>query len=134
MHDFKRLRVWQLASDLEVGVHKLMPQFPRYDRGIMATQLRRAAESIPANIAEGCGLATRKEASQFLRQASRSAREVESKLLQAVRIGFLHPRQAQGLLNIAVAIPPMLASLVLRLPEDPLSPRGEHRPSMRPGD
>jgi hypothetical protein len=56
MHDFRRLHVWQLARELAVELDAVTRRFRRVDRGV-----RRAALSIPANIAEGCGKGSRKE-------------------------------------------------------------------------
>ena len=71
VHDFRRLHVWQRARELFVAIDRLTRTFPRSDRGVVATQLRRAAFSIPNNIAEGCGKDSVKEtlASCNMRQA-----------------------------------------------------------------
>ena len=119
MHDFKQLRVWQIASELAAEVHAAVRRFPPGDRGVTALQLRRAAESVPANIAEGCGIATRREAVRYLKQASRSAAEVENHLLMAQRLGFIHPRRAQSFLARTTSIQRMLAGLIGRLPPPP---------------
>jgi four helix bundle protein len=61
MHDFKKLRVWQEARTLGAEIHALTRTFPRSDRGIVASQLRRSALGIAATIAEGCGKDSRAE-------------------------------------------------------------------------
>jgi four helix bundle protein len=72
MHDFRRLEVWERALHIAVAVERETRRFPRSDRGVIGAQLRRAALSIPANIAEGCGRNSRKETIRFLRIASGS--------------------------------------------------------------
>ncbi|PYP81109.1 MAG: hypothetical protein DMD35_02280 [Gemmatimonadetes bacterium] len=53
MHDFRRLEVWRRALALAIASERESRRFPRSDHGVIAAQLRRAALSIPANIAEG---------------------------------------------------------------------------------
>src|SRR5687768_6583946 len=89
MHDFRRLQVWQRARELAVSLDSVTRRFPRADHGVVASQLRRAALSIPANIAEGCGKSSRKETMRFLQIAAGSAHEVENHLLIAAALGYL---------------------------------------------
>ena len=90
--------------------------FPRSDRGVVASQLRRAALSIPANIAEGCGKSSRKEVVRFLQIASASAMEVESHLHVASDLGYLPPKASQHGIAEIQAIQRMLGGLMRRLP------------------
>jgi four helix bundle protein len=116
MHDFRRLEVWQRALTLAVTVERESRRFPRADRGVIAAQLRRAALSIPANIAEGCGRNTRNETIRFLRIASGSATEVESHLEVASGLGYLNARQGESMVGDAKAIQRMLFRLIQNLP------------------
>lgn len=118
MHDFKRLKVWQLAMELAVEVHRATFKFPRSDHGIVASQLRKAMDSIPANIAEGCGLGSRRETIRFLKCASRSASEVENHLIMADRLKYLHPKQSAQYLDTIGSIQRMLVALIDGLPDD----------------
>ena len=119
VHDFKRLNVWQMAADFAVEIHRASLRFPRSDRGVVGTQLRKAAQSIPANVAEGCGVGSPRETARFYKQASRSACEVENHLIMATRLEYLHPKQSAQYLATIGSIQRMLASLIKRLPDDP---------------
>jgi four helix bundle protein len=112
MHDFRRLQVWQKARELAVAIDGLTRNFPRRDRGVVAGQLRRAALSIPANIAEGCGKSSRKETLRFLQFASGSAAETENHLVLAADLQYLPPRASQDLLGKVKSIQRMLAGLM----------------------
>lgn len=116
MHDFRRLDVWCRARDLVIEVDKVTRAFPRSDRGLIASQLRRAVLSVPANIAEGCGRNSRKETIQFLRVASGSATEAESHLEVASGLRNLNGAQRKRLLGELKAIQRMLFRLIQNLP------------------
>ena len=116
MHDFRRLRVWQLSRELVVAVTAVCQAFPRSDRGLVAAQLRRAALSIPANIAEGCGKSSRREILRYFQIASGSALEVQSHLHIASDLGYLSPVRRDELSAAAISIERMLARLMQNLP------------------
>jgi four helix bundle protein len=77
---FRDLDVWKRSMELAVEVYKLTATFPDSERFGLVSQLRRAAVSIPSNIAEGSGRATKGEYLQFLGHARGSAFEVETQL------------------------------------------------------
>ena len=101
---------------MTVVIDRESRRFPRSDRGVIAAQLRRAALSIPANIAEGCGRNSRNETIRFLRIASGSATEVESHLEVAAGLGYLSSRQRESMVDDAKAIQRMLFRLIQNLP------------------
>jgi four helix bundle protein len=80
MQDYHRLDVWQRAMDYAVAVYEWSANLPGDERFNLAGQLRRAATSVPLNIAEGCGCATRAEFARFLGYAYRSLKEVVTAL------------------------------------------------------
>ncbi|HKP14759.1 MAG TPA: four helix bundle protein [Gemmatimonadaceae bacterium] len=116
MHDFRRLEVWRRALTCAIAIERESRRFPRSDRGVVASQLRRAALSIPANIAEGCGRNSRNETIRFLRIAAGSAAEVESHLEVATGLGYLSTIQRESLLGDVKAIQRMLFRLIQNLP------------------
>jgi len=116
MHDFRRLRVWQLARELGVAVDGAVRRFPRRDRGVVSGQLRRAALSIHPNIAEGCGKCSRRETARFLQIASASAKETESHLVVAGDLQLLSPELCDRLIDKSRTIQRMLESLMRNLP------------------
>lgn len=67
MHNLKELKIWQKAIDLAVLVYKATVNYPADERFGLTSQIRRAAVSIPSNIAEGAGRNSNKEFSHFFR-------------------------------------------------------------------
>ena len=88
IQSYRDLRVWQGAMDLVEAVYRLSEGFPSDERFGLTAQIRRAAVSVPSNIAEGWGRASRNEYLQFLRYAQGSLREAETQWLIARRLGF----------------------------------------------
>jgi len=84
------LVAWQVAIDLVEGVYRLTEGFPSEERFGLATQLRRAAVSVPSNIAEGAGRIGEKEFVRFLGIARGSLSEVETQLHIARRLGYIN--------------------------------------------
>jgi four helix bundle protein len=83
---FRELIVWQKAQDLVVETYRLTESFPKSERYGLADQMRRAAVSIPSNIAGSYRRFNRKEKDQFLKIAFGSGGELESQLATAKRI------------------------------------------------
>src|ERR1700756_1545708 len=81
---FKDLVVWKLARELRVQVYDLVKKFSPEERYALNTQMRRSAQSIGANIAEGFGRYSYRENIQYCRQARGSAFEVRDHLVTAV--------------------------------------------------
>ncbi len=86
---FKGLTVWQKAYALTLDIYKVSKKFPKEEIYGLSSQLRRAAVSIPANIAEGYERNHRKEYVQFLFVSKGSLGEVETQLLLAKDLGYL---------------------------------------------
>jgi four helix bundle protein len=122
MEDFKNLKLWQKAHALTVEVYEKTLGFPRNEIYGLTSQLRRAAASIGANIAEGCGRRSDAEMKRFLQIARGSANEVEYHLLLAKDLHFLAVDDFGSLERNVLEIQRMLASLVQRL--NPVSARG----------
>lgn len=91
IQSYRDLRVWQGGMSLVEAVYRLTGSFPPDERFGLTSQMRRAAVSVPSNIAEGWGRASRGEYLQFLRYAQGSLREVETQWLIAARLGFARP-------------------------------------------
>ena len=99
---YRDLLVWQKAMDMVAEVYRLAKHLPRQETYALGDQLRRAAVSVPSNIAEGFGRASRKEYAQFLGIANGSVCEVETQLYVGVRVGYFREdaiRPALGLLS-----------------------------------
>jgi four helix bundle protein len=115
MGDFKKLKVWRRSHDLTLAVYHCTMSFPDHERFGLTAQLRRAAASVPANIAEGCGRRTDNELARFLRISLGSATELEYHLLLAKDIGLLSPELHDSLSLSTSQIQGMLAQLERRL-------------------
>jgi four helix bundle protein len=89
MRPHEKLDVWSKAVDFVVAVYRTTEVFPKEEKFGLTSQLRRAAVSIPANVAEGAARTSPKEFMHFLSNAQGSASEVETELLIAQRLGYL---------------------------------------------
>ena len=83
------LKVWQESINLVRIIYDVILGFPKNEEYGLASQIRRAAVSIPSNIAEGCGRGTNKELYHFLNVASGSLAEVETQLFIAKSLGYI---------------------------------------------
>ena len=92
---YQDLDVWRVAMDLVEQCYKLTTTFPRDEAFGMTSQIRRASVSVPANIAEGFGRDQSGSYVQFLRIAQGSARELETHLLIAGRVGLASATEVQ---------------------------------------
>ncbi|NIM98448.1 MAG: four helix bundle protein, partial [Deltaproteobacteria bacterium] len=89
MKDFRKLKVWEKSHHLALSVYRETTSFPDHERYGLTSQLRRAAVSIPTNIAEGCGRGGDAEFARFLQIAYGSAAELQYQFLLANELNFL---------------------------------------------
>lgn len=113
MKSFKELTVWQKSVDLTEEIYKLCILLPKSEVFGLASQMQRAAVSIPSNLAEGYRRNNRKEYVQFCGVALGSAAELETQLIITERV--YHLAQVTGLLERTVEVEKMLASLIAKL-------------------
>ena len=85
----KELDVWKKSMDLVEFIYKFSNSFPDSEKFGLTSQIRRAAVSIPSNIAEGAGRKSNKEFIQFLHIALGSLSELETQYIIAIRLGYL---------------------------------------------
>jgi len=123
VQDFKKLAVWKRSHELTLTIYKLTTPFPRDEAYGLTSQLRRAAASVPANIAEGCGRDTGPDLARFLQIALGSASELEYHLLLARDLNFVSVADYEASLAEIVGIKRMLTMLVrrVRAPRAPVS-------------
>ena len=89
MRDFRQLKVWQKAHRCTLEIYRHTQSFPAEERFGLTAQLRKAAVSVPSNIAEGCGRDSERDFARFLSIAAGSASEAEYQLLLARDLGYL---------------------------------------------
>jgi|SRR5450432_725452 four helix bundle protein len=108
---FRELRVWQEAMKL-TEVYKGTAMFPKHEIYGLSQQMRRAAISIPSNIAEGKGHRSDREFSHFLLHARGSLLELETQLLIAEELQYISKENSQGLLTMAEGVGRALNGLI----------------------
>lgn len=115
MRDFKTLRVWERAHQLALSVYRITRAFPREELYGITSQLRRAACSIPANIAEGFGRSGNGDLHRFLDIAMGSTAEVSYFLLMSRDLSLVSPESYIELAERVDEIQRMLASLMRKV-------------------
>jgi four helix bundle protein len=111
-HSYRDLIAWQKAMVLVRAVYLHTRGFPKEEMYGLAGQLRRAAVSVPSNIAEGQGRLSKKEFRQFLAVARGSLLEVETQLLIAADLHYFAPEIAQELEIQTHEVPRILSGLI----------------------
>jgi four helix bundle protein len=115
LRDFRSLKVWQKAYQLTLDVYKATRRFPKDELYGLTSQTRRAAASVAANIAEGCGRVGGAELSRFIQIAMGSASELEFHLLLARDLGLLDTHEFESLSEHVVEVKRMLTAFWQRL-------------------
>ena len=109
------LRAWQEAMALVRDVYRATESFPAFEQYGLASQLRRAAVSIPSNIAEGAARESTREFTQFLVMARGSLSELETQLLIAKDLGYLPEASVASLLERVDTIFALIGGLIRSL-------------------
>ncbi len=111
LKSYQGLEVWKKSIDLAEQVYRASAQFPPEEKYGLTNQIRRAAASIPANIAEGAERNATREFLQFLGIASGSLAEVETFLILAQKLGMMSSEQSALLQEQAAEVGRMLNGL-----------------------
>ena len=115
MQDYRQLKVWQQAHQLTLAIYRATGEFPADEKYGLTSQIRRAAASIPANIAEGSARSSDADFGRFLFIATGSAAELDYHLLLARDLNILQPHQYQQLANELAVIRRMLNVFIQKL-------------------
>jgi four helix bundle protein len=118
---FRGLLVWRQAMALAKSCYLLTKSLPREELYGLTSQIRRAAISVPANIAEGNGRSTRGAYISFLRIAQGSLRELETYLLLLIEMELLRAQAVDPLLRQLESVARLLNRLIQSLQSDPLT-------------
>jgi four helix bundle protein len=117
MQDFKKLEVWRLGHALALNIHRLSASIPRHDNSGLISEMRRAATSISANIAEGAAKESSKEFGRFLQIAIASGSELENHLLFCRDAGLAPRAEVESRLAETTQVRRMLFGLLKRVRE-----------------
>lgn len=89
MKNFKDLSVWKKARQNVLSIYKVSKGFPKEERYCLTGQLRRAAISVPANLAEGCGKSSDKDFGRYVQNSFGSSQEIEYLIFLAFELGYI---------------------------------------------
>jgi four helix bundle protein len=108
---FRDLRVWQAGMDLVEHTYRLTEDFPRHELYGLTAQMRRAAVSVPSNVAEGHTRSHLREYLQHVSVAQGSLAELQTQIEIATRLGYCGTEDSQRLLEEAAALARQLYAL-----------------------
>ena len=117
MSDYKNLRVWDEAHDLALNVYRISARLPKSETYGLQSQMRRAAASIPANLAEGSGRSTNRDFARFVSNAIGSASELDYQLLLAGDLGYIDRENVASAKARVTEVRRMLSALRRHLAE-----------------
>jgi four helix bundle protein len=118
MKPFRDLQVWQKSHAVTLRVYEVTSKFPKTEQFGLTSQIQRAASSVAANIAEGCGRNSDAELRRFLEISMGSATELEYHLLLAKDLKLLVMDSYEQMDRDVVEIKKMLAGLIKKLKSD----------------
>jgi four helix bundle protein len=115
MRNYKDLMVWEKAHKLTLAIYRETNAFPKEERFGLASQVRRASSSIPANLAEGCGRRSDGEMGRFVQIAMGSGAELSYHLLLCRDLGILGTAEFSSLSADLEEVMRMLSALSARV-------------------
>lgn len=113
-NSYKDLIVWNKAMDLTKEIYSLVEKLPKKELYGLSDQLRRAAVSVPSNIAEGHGRRSSKDFCRFLSISNGSCMEIETQLLICVRLNMLTEHEIENALSLLNEVSRMLTTLIIK--------------------
>jgi four helix bundle protein len=111
VRSYQDLVVWQKAMDSVMEVYKASGAFPKAEQFGLTNQVRRAAVSIPSNIAEGQGRQTTRDFLNFLSMSRGSLQEVETQVLIGERLGYINENNRQEIVKQIAEVGRLLSGL-----------------------
>ncbi len=113
--NYNDLQVWKESMQLVIVVYKISSTFPNEERYCITDQMRRAAVSIPSNIAEGHSRNTKPDFARFLRISLGSCTELETQIIIAKNLEYVTEEKIEPILNQSLVIRKMLTKLISKL-------------------
>ena len=124
METHKDLRVWQQSIEMVTSIYLMTKAFPKDELFGLVSQMRRAAVSVPSNIAEGYARGTDREKLHFLRISSGSMSEIETQLMLSLNLGYVSQEAFDELSEKVTSLWKQLNALVSSLKKR-LSPQDQ---------
>lgn len=118
IRSYRDLRAWQESRELVKSVYELTAAFPSDERFGLTQQLRRAAVSVPSNIAEGYGRGTTKDYLRFLFTARGSLLEIQTQIILAADLGFVAQDDVRPLFSQCETVSRILHGLIAALSKE----------------
>ena len=112
MKTHKDLEVWKTSIEMVTNIYQVTRNFPKEEIYSLTNQMRRAAVSVPSNIAEGAGRNSSKEFLQFLYFATGSLSELETQLIIAYNLKYINDEQRQDMDTLINTLFKMLSGLI----------------------
>ncbi|MBX3255511.1 MAG: four helix bundle protein [Chitinophagaceae bacterium] len=117
MRDFRNLTIWIKSHQLTLKIYNLTKSFPKEETFGLISQMRRAAYSIPSNIAEGCGRNSNPDFKRFLTISIGSSSELEYQLFLSHDLGFIPDTLFKELETETIRLRKMIFALIKKLDE-----------------
>ena len=115
MRDFKKYTVWEQSHSLTLAIYQMTKLYPSDEKFGIISQMRRAASSIPTNIAEGCGKSSDKDFARFLNISFGSASELEYLLILSRDLEYISVNHFEKITNDLISIKKQLYHLINKL-------------------
>ena len=112
---YRELLVWRKAISLVTEIYEATEHFPSKEIYGLVSQLRRAAVSVPSNIAEGQARLSKPEFRHFLRNAKGSLAEIDTQLVIAYKLGYIGKSKAEVLVKKVAEVGRMVSGLISKL-------------------
>jgi four helix bundle protein len=122
LKNYKELKVWQKSYQLCITIYKITKHFPKEEKYGLTSQIRRAAVSVPSNIAEGYGRKTTQEYLQSLYIAYGSHCELETQIMLSKDLGYIKTEDFEGLQMGIGEVERMLKALIKALQSKHVNP------------
>ncbi|MEN8262749.1 MAG: four helix bundle protein [Nitrospirota bacterium] len=123
LSNYKELKVWQRAYNLCLMIYKITKEFPKEEIYTLTSQIRRAAISVPSNIAEGYGRKSTLEYTRFLYIAYGSNCELETQILLSLDLGYIKSDKSNNIQKDIKEVERMLKALIKSLESKHSNPR-----------
>lgn len=115
VNTYKDLIVWQKAMEMTIALYQIVKKLPKEETYALSDQMRRAAISIPSNIAEGFGKNSKKEYIQFLFIANGSVCELETQLILCVHFKYFTEQEILPIINLLDEIKRIIMTITKKL-------------------